>query len=283
MKTINIVADGRRRCEDVGNAHAPGVYCAPSRTAIFTGRYASTTGCYRNEIHYDDHPDLVPLQTAFHRSGNATFGSGRLVHHREGYPDRSGWDEFFVRNDTLKQKGWRIETWPMAEDERDVPFPDPFPASIDNKGREVTGGLFLEWGSIPNDREKEMADTRRVNDACEVLKREHDKPFFPAVGLYATEPANRPLRVLFMACSPHDVRPVLDYEQEEAHILETTRRQGIELVVEDSGSRGATAAVSVECGRESGAARWIGAGPRLPRSTAITTRIHRLQALLFFF
>ena len=28
------------------NAHAPGVYCAPSRTAIFTGLQASTTGCY---------------------------------------------------------------------------------------------------------------------------------------------------------------------------------------------------------------------------------------------
>ena len=30
-----------------------------------------------------------------------------------------------------------------------------------------------------------MADTRRVNYACEVLKRQHDKPFFLAVGLYA--------------------------------------------------------------------------------------------------
>ena len=26
------------------NAHAPGVYCAPSRTAIWTGLHASTTG-----------------------------------------------------------------------------------------------------------------------------------------------------------------------------------------------------------------------------------------------
>lgn len=167
------------------NAHAPGVYCAPSRTAIFTGRYASTTGCYGTEIYYYDHPEIVPLQTAFHRSGYATFGGGKLFHHREGHLDQRGWDEFFVRNDTLRRKGWRIETWPMAEAERDVPFPDPFPASINNKGRQVTGGLFLEWGRIPNDREEEMADTRRVNYACEVLKRTHDKPFFLAVGLYA--------------------------------------------------------------------------------------------------
>ncbi len=30
------------------NAQAPGVFCAPSRTAIFTGLHASTTGCYEN-------------------------------------------------------------------------------------------------------------------------------------------------------------------------------------------------------------------------------------------
>lgn len=50
------------------------------------------------------------------------------------------------------------------------------------------------------------------------------------------EPANRPLRLLFMATSPQDVQPVLEYEQEEAMILAATQRQSIELVVEESGS-----------------------------------------------
>ena len=167
------------------NAHSPGVYCAPSRTAIFTGRYASTTGCYGTEIYYHDHPDLQPLQVSFQRSGYATFGSGKLFHHREGHLDRRGWDEFFVRNQTLRKKGWRIETWPMAENERDVPFPNPFPASVYNAGKQVKGGLFLEWGSIPNEKEEEMADTRRVNYACDILKQKHNKPFFLAVGLYS--------------------------------------------------------------------------------------------------
>jgi CHAT domain-containing protein len=48
--------------------------------------------------------------------------------------------------------------------------------------------------------------------------------------------ANRPLRLLFMATSPEDVLPVLDYEGEEANILEATRQQPIDLVVEESGS-----------------------------------------------
>src|ERR1017187_9561958 len=49
------------------------------------------------------------------------------------------------------------------------------------------------------------------------------------------QPANRPLRLLFMATSPEGV-PGLDYEREEATILESTHGQPIDLVVEDSGS-----------------------------------------------
>ena len=45
--------------------------------------------------------------------------------------------------------------------------------------------FFLEWGAVPNDREEEMADSIRVNWACDVLRRPHEKPFFLAVGLYA--------------------------------------------------------------------------------------------------
>jgi len=48
--------------------------------------------------------------------------------------------------------------------------------------------------------------------------------------------ANRPLRILFMACSPEGVDRVLDFEQEEGRILQATRRWPIELVVEESGS-----------------------------------------------
>jgi tetratricopeptide (TPR) repeat protein len=51
-----------------------------------------------------------------------------------------------------------------------------------------------------------------------------------------TNPPNRPLHLLFMASSPTDVQPVLQFEQEEAAILETTGNQQIQLQVEESGS-----------------------------------------------
>jgi arylsulfatase A-like enzyme len=169
-----------RRGVTFTNAHCPGTFCAPSRSAIFTGRFASTTGCYTNEVYFHDHPELQPLQVTFAKGGYATFGAGKLFHHPAGYLDRRGWNEFFLRNETAKREGWTLDSWGD-----DTPLPDPFPNSIYNQGRQVTGGLFLEWGAIPNQREVEMADTRRVNWVCEVLKREHSEPFFLAVGLYA--------------------------------------------------------------------------------------------------
>ncbi|MDI6097371.1 CHAT domain-containing protein [Actinoplanes sp. NEAU-A12] len=55
-------------------------------------------------------------------------------------------------------------------------------------------------------------------------------------GATRTAPANRPLRVLFMASSPEGVEPVLNYEREEAAILKATSRAAAELVVEESGT-----------------------------------------------
>ena len=50
-----------------------------------------------------------------------------------------------------------------------------------------------------------------------------------------TKPENRALQVLFMATSPQGVEPVLDFEAEEARILEATGRQPLALTVEESG------------------------------------------------
>jgi tetratricopeptide (TPR) repeat protein/CHAT domain-containing protein len=51
------------------------------------------------------------------------------------------------------------------------------------------------------------------------------------------EPENRPLQVLFMATSPTDVQPVLEFEQEEGLILNATSRFPLNLTVEESGNR----------------------------------------------
>ena len=162
------------------NAHTAGVFCAPSRAAIFSGQFASTTGCYRNPCYFVDHPELEPLQLSFAKAGYQTFGAGKLYHHGAGAIDARGWTEFFFRNEWQRQAGWSLDSW--AED---TPVPQPFPNSVYNRGAEISGGLFLEWGAVPEGREQSMADTARVTWAVEKLKEQHDQPFFLGVGLYA--------------------------------------------------------------------------------------------------
>jgi arylsulfatase A-like enzyme len=165
------------------NAHAPGVFCAPSRTAIFTGMYASTTGCYENEVFHYDHPDLVTMQMAFKAAGYETYGAGKLYHHRSGYLDQRGWDEYFSRSQEMRDMGWEMNGYHM----NDVPLPTPYPYSPYYRNTDRDGGsaLHLEWGPIPNEKEDDMVDAMRTNWMCEVLGRKHDKPFFMALGMYS--------------------------------------------------------------------------------------------------
>jgi len=162
------------------NAHTAGVFCAPSRAAIFSGQYASTTGCYQTPNYFVGHPEIEALQMSFAKGGYTTLGAGKLFHHPVGAIDQRGWTEFFLRNQIQRQSGWPLDSWSS-----ETPVPQPFPASIYNKGQKFKAGLFLEWGAVPNDKEEEMADTIRVNWAVDQLMKKHDKPFFLGCGLYA--------------------------------------------------------------------------------------------------
>ncbi|MCK4734509.1 MAG: CHAT domain-containing protein, partial [Methanophagales archaeon] len=50
------------------------------------------------------------------------------------------------------------------------------------------------------------------------------------------EPENRPLKILFMACSPLDAPPVLAFEKEEDTIFEVTKNLPVDIDIEDTGS-----------------------------------------------
>lgn len=50
------------------------------------------------------------------------------------------------------------------------------------------------------------------------------------------EPEDRPLKILFMACSPLDTYPALAFEKEEDTIFEVTKDLPVEIDIEDTGS-----------------------------------------------
>lgn len=172
------------------NAHAPATFCAPSRSAIWSGLHASTTGCYNDELYFVDRPDLVSMQSAFKQAGYKTYGAGKLYHHRAGSYDTRGWDMYFSRSQEIRDKGYE-----MGYTGSDVPWPDPRPYSPyyndPNSSRYIPppgvpdGGGFLEWGPIaPEDAEK-IPDAVRTNWVVELLAQEHTDPFFIGLGMYS--------------------------------------------------------------------------------------------------
>ena len=194
------------------NAHTAGVFCAPSRAAIFSGQYASTTGCYQSPNYFVNHPEIESLQMSFAKAGYTTLGAGKLFHHPAGAIDQRGWTDFFLRNQIQRESGWPLESW-----SRETPVPIPFPASVYNKGKTISGGLFLEWGAIPNDKEEEMADTIRINWAVDQLNKKHDRPFFLACGIYAPHFPNYCPQKYFDLYDPSDIElpPIKDDDLED--------------------------------------------------------------------
>jgi len=165
------------------NAHAPGVYCAPSRTAIWTGLQSSTTGCYTYGVYHYEYPELIPMQMAFQQGGYETFGAGKLFHHGKGFVDLRAWDEYFSRSPEVWEMGWEMNGYHY----NDVPLPDPYPYGpyYNQPKRKGKKPFHLEWGPIANEQEDDMVDAMRTNWVCDLLKQKHEKPFFMALGMYS--------------------------------------------------------------------------------------------------
>jgi len=163
------------------NAQASGTFCAPARTALFTGRHPSTTGAYTTQVYHHDHPELRPLQLALQQGGYATFGTGKLFHHPAGFVDLRGWTEFHPRTAAQRATGWPVDSWRQG-----APLPTPVPYSaFTREARAGTDRSFMEYAPLPDAVEKDMADTQQTEWAVSVLKRAHPQPFFLALGLYA--------------------------------------------------------------------------------------------------
>ena len=163
------------------NAQASGTFCAPARTALFTGRHPSTTGCYTTQVYFRDHPELRPMQVALQQGGYETFGTGKLFHHPAGYVDLRGWTEFHTRTAAQREAGWPVDSWRQG-----APLPTPMPYSrFTREMRAETDRTFMEYAPLSNEVEKDMADTQQTDWVVGVIQRAHAQPFFVGLGLYA--------------------------------------------------------------------------------------------------
>jgi arylsulfatase A-like enzyme len=138
--------------------------CNPSRTALLTGLRPSTSGVYGNATDWRAAlPEAVTLPQHFRANGYHVAGAGKIFHHHWGgaFHDDASFDEF----------------QPMPHPP-DAPMPPEKLNQLPGYGSPNT-----DWGVWPR-REEDSVDHRTANFAIEFLGREHDSPFFLAVGIF---------------------------------------------------------------------------------------------------
>lgn len=149
------------------NAYCPAASCNPSRTAIFSGLPPHRSGLYQNTQKMREVlPQAELLPRFFANHGYWSAGSGKLLHY---VIDPPSWDDYFPDK---------------AKD-------DPFPRTFDPKERPVSlprGGPWqyveTDWAALEVTDEEFGGDWLVTQWIGEQLKREHEKPFFLACGIY---------------------------------------------------------------------------------------------------
>jgi len=114
----------------------------------------------------------VTIPQYFRSLGYRATGGGKIfhalswldVHGYDGYNDPPSWDAYFPTEHRSMPEELRPPNWRQDMTEEGRP---PW---------------YFSWG--PVDPESDMADTRVVDWAEAELQKEHDQPFFQAVGIY---------------------------------------------------------------------------------------------------
>ena len=152
-------------------AYCAAPLCHPSRTAIMTGLRPSTTGIYGNLNWYRDLPklkDWVTIPQYFRKHGYTAWTGGKIYHQAHGkWSDPEAWDrQYSTKTGTV---------FPPDGDRYRHGMRDAFTNRILAR--------LMDWSPIEQSTE-ETADWKTAEGAAIFLKRQHDKPFFLACGIY---------------------------------------------------------------------------------------------------
>jgi arylsulfatase A-like enzyme len=154
------------------NAHAPGTYCNPSRTALMTGVRPSTSGVYVNQSDWrlvERLKGIPTLPRYFRDNGYRTYGAGKLFHSStfrpwafSGYNDTTAWEAYF----------------PSLERQ--------LPDEVGPPTRPANGNPYspnFDWSAVVA-TDMAMGDGQVVTWSVNKILAEGDAPRFNAIGIY---------------------------------------------------------------------------------------------------
>jgi arylsulfatase A-like enzyme len=158
------------------HAYCPSPSCCPSRTAIMTGQAPYTSGVYSN---YQDWREVIKdytsLGNCFRQNGYYSAGAGKIYHYH--MVDPSCWDEYWPS----QTENMPDEYLPQKHAANYDPEKDLY-KTINMPAFENMYKMF-DWTSLDID-DSLMGDYQSVEEVARQLRRDHDKPFFLACGIY---------------------------------------------------------------------------------------------------
>ena len=188
------------------NTHAAVPVCGPSRKCIFSGLYPQTIDSF-DFAAWKSVPALhncVPLPLHFRNNGYGVFGAGKLLHEGAGgdfftaygygvdYGPHpwlgEGPAEFTPHPRQYDLWEGHLPLWDMHRDMNFGPLSDvPEWKAGQIEGKPGARGWYYRDATpfryIDDTNRDPMPDEISVDFACEVMQRDHDKPFFIGVGL----------------------------------------------------------------------------------------------------
>lgn len=136
--------------------------CNPSRASVMTGTRPHKTGIYGNGSDWRGTlPNIPTVQKYFKDNGYFVCGSGKVFHHH---------------------RDWAFHDNASFHDYKMMSINEPYPDKKLN-GFDWMGSRNTDWGIWPDNIEK-TPDFRTAEYAINILKKEHDQPFFLNVGIY---------------------------------------------------------------------------------------------------
>jgi arylsulfatase A-like enzyme len=166
------------------NAYCVTPACNPSRVALLTGLRPETTGQHENAgnfRHLPGNEQLLTLPQRLQQAGYRTIAAGKVFHHPRGPgPQPAELSDPISWTEQWRGRGGTGGHEPYLIANNEARWLQGVPHEITNDyGRHWAA----VWGPIP-DLAEETGDWRVAQYCADVLRQEHEQPFFLACGIF---------------------------------------------------------------------------------------------------